>query len=364
MKKFELATDIVTRNIYGRTLYCIRALKDTKWAQKGDLGGYVESEDCLSQSGDAWIAGETAVFKGSIVEGNALVDGMAKVSESRISGNAQISDAAVVQKSEVSGNAKIYGDAHVFCSKVSGNAEIYDQADLYDVQALDKAHIFGNAQLWYSVSVRGRARIFGNAVLENNVEVYDNAEISEFACVNCIDTRKIELSCRAWNDPSKLMKADPHPQDTVRIYGKAKVHGCACILAGSEVFGNAEISDNVRITNNAKVHGSLKLQGNTLIGRNADIARDSNYLVCAFGEYKREMRNQDVMTFFRNADGGLTLQYYNRNDRDHTIWTQKDFDQFFAAMRYDAKFYTHGCKLNVYKQAVDLAQCVVDTSLT
>lgn len=54
-KKFEL-TDI-TICFFGHTLHRIRALKDFLDVHKGDLGGYVETENNLDQIGDAWVYG-------------------------------------------------------------------------------------------------------------------------------------------------------------------------------------------------------------------------------------------------------------------------------------------------------------------
>ena len=51
--KYEL-TDI-TIEFEGRKLYRIIALKDFFDVKKGDIGGYVQSEDNLSQEGDCWV---------------------------------------------------------------------------------------------------------------------------------------------------------------------------------------------------------------------------------------------------------------------------------------------------------------------
>ena len=82
----------------GVKLFRIRALKEIdRFSVKiGDLGGWIENEDNLNQSGNAWVSGDAKV------SGNAWVSGNAEVY-----GNA-----------EVSGNAEVYGDA-----EVSGNAD-------------------------------------------------------------------------------------------------------------------------------------------------------------------------------------------------------------------------------------------------
>ena len=59
-KKFEL-TDKFVINAFGIGLFQIKCTKSFKYANEGDLGGYVEKEDNLSQSGDAWVSGDADI---------------------------------------------------------------------------------------------------------------------------------------------------------------------------------------------------------------------------------------------------------------------------------------------------------------
>ena len=116
MKKYELTSE--TKVINGVELHRIKALKSFRSIEKGDLGGWIESEKNLSQDGDAWvfdnakvrgnatIRGDAWVFDNAEVSGNAIVSGNAT-----ISGNATVSGYAVV-----CGNAKVRGkeDSIVF----------------------------------------------------------------------------------------------------------------------------------------------------------------------------------------------------------------------------------------------------------
>ena len=95
-KKFEL-TDNFVINAFGIKLFQIKCTKSFKYANEGDLGGYVEKEDNLSQSGDAWVYGDAQVYGNAWVSGNAQVYG-----DARVSGNAW-----------VSGDAQVYGNARV-----------------------------------------------------------------------------------------------------------------------------------------------------------------------------------------------------------------------------------------------------------
>ena len=77
-KKFEL-TDNFVINALGIKLFQIKCTKAFKYANEGDLGGYVEKEENLSQSGDAWVSGNAWVSGDAWVSGNAWVSGDAWV---------------------------------------------------------------------------------------------------------------------------------------------------------------------------------------------------------------------------------------------------------------------------------------------
>ena len=88
MKKFELTAEFVT-NVFGKKLFRIKALIAFSNVKKGELGGFIEKEDNLSHSGDAWV------YDNAWVYGNARVSG-----DARVYGNAR-----------VSGDAWVYGNA-------------------------------------------------------------------------------------------------------------------------------------------------------------------------------------------------------------------------------------------------------------
>ena len=72
-KKFEL-TDNFVINALGIKLFQIKCTKAFKNANEGDLGGYVEKEENLSQSGDAWVYGNAQVYGDAWVSGDARVE--------------------------------------------------------------------------------------------------------------------------------------------------------------------------------------------------------------------------------------------------------------------------------------------------
>lgn len=55
MKKFELTSEFVT--FLGKKLFRIKALISFGNVEEGELGGYVEKEENLSNDGNAWVYG-------------------------------------------------------------------------------------------------------------------------------------------------------------------------------------------------------------------------------------------------------------------------------------------------------------------
>ena len=100
MKKFELTTESIT-NEAGKKLFRIKALIDFGDVKAGELGGYVEKEENVSQADNAWVSGDAEVFGNARVCGDAWVCGNA-----RVCGNAWVCGNA-----RVSGNAWVSGDA-------------------------------------------------------------------------------------------------------------------------------------------------------------------------------------------------------------------------------------------------------------
>lgn len=113
MKKYNLTTETKI-NIFGKKLFRIKALISFGPISAGEKGGWVEKEENLSQSGNAWVSdnaevsGTACVFDNACVRGNAYVHNNAWVRD-----NARVRD-----------NAEVFGDA-----EVSGDAWVRSNAD-------------------------------------------------------------------------------------------------------------------------------------------------------------------------------------------------------------------------------------------
>ena len=139
-KKYKLTKENI--DFFGRTLYHIEALKDFDDVKKGDMGGYVQSENNLSQEGNCWIYDNAVVYDNAQVCGNA-----------RVCDNAWVYDNA-----NVCGNARVFGSARVY----------------------DNARVFGNAQVCDNARIVGNARVFGSAVVCGNAEIKNNTDYIVF----------------------------------------------------------------------------------------------------------------------------------------------------------------------------------------
>ena len=95
----------------GATVRRIRALRNIPAydVKVGDISGFLESDENLSHSGKAWVAGNAIVCGDARVSSNAIVCGKA-----RVWGDAKIS-----------GNAWVFGGARLgFNTRVSGDTKV------------------------------------------------------------------------------------------------------------------------------------------------------------------------------------------------------------------------------------------------
>ena len=71
-KKFKL-TDNYVLNEYGVKLYQIKCTNTFEYAKEGELGGYIEKEENLSQGGNARVSGNAQVYGNARVYGDACL---------------------------------------------------------------------------------------------------------------------------------------------------------------------------------------------------------------------------------------------------------------------------------------------------
>ena len=167
-KKYELVPDAEER-FMGRVVHRICAMRDFGCVHAGGIGGFVESEDNLSQEGEAWIYGDAVVCDGAKVLENASVSGYAKVL-----GNASVyNDAVVAGHASVYGNARVYGK-----SRVNEGAPVYGQAEVGGF-----ATVTGHASVCGEATINGVAGVTGSATVCGPANLYEGAEICGEALV-------------------------------------------------------------------------------------------------------------------------------------------------------------------------------------
>ena len=135
MKKYELIKETETC-FRRRIMYRRRALKDFSDIKAGDVGGWVCSEDNLSQNGDCWIYDEAKCLDDARVYDNA-----------KMFDNAEMFDDA-----EICDNARMYHYA-----RMCDNTRMYDNSEMFD-----DSKMCDNAKMRNDSKMRGNTRIYGN----------------------------------------------------------------------------------------------------------------------------------------------------------------------------------------------------------
>lgn len=154
LKRDTIVIACVFGNKLERKLYRIQAMQDFGDVKKGDLGGYVESENNLSQFNTSWIYGDSKVY------GNSTVTLDAKIIDSSVYDSALITGNAIVEDSTIYGNAKISSYSKIKKSSIYGNADIFENAEVINSFIFGSTVIRGDAYItstrdWASVESFG-----------------------------------------------------------------------------------------------------------------------------------------------------------------------------------------------------------------
>ena len=121
-------------------------MKNFGSVKAGELGGWIESEENLSQADNAWVYNNAKVFD-----------------KARVYGDAAVSD-----------DAKVCGYA-----AVSDNARVCDNAEVSDyVEVFENAIVLGHAKVCGFTRIFGNAIVLGNAILFGHAKVYGKATIN------------------------------------------------------------------------------------------------------------------------------------------------------------------------------------------
>ena len=159
MRKYEILMDEENTIEYeGHILHRIKALKDFEDVEKGDLGGYVENKNNLSQDGNCWIYNDAKAMDNSRIYDNSIIRG-----NSIICDNSRMYDS-----SEIYGNSRMYNNS-VMCgnSAMYGNSRMCDNSRMYNVSRMcDNSIMHGDSEM------HGDSKMYGDSELNNETKLY------------------------------------------------------------------------------------------------------------------------------------------------------------------------------------------------
>lgn len=306
--KFRLTEESIVYN--DRTLYRIEALRDFSNVKKGEKGGFVESEDNLSQEGNCWIYSDAKVYEGASVYDDVVVSGKAE-----LRGNSCATDSVIItDHAVVSDMAQVHGKC-----QIRGNAKILEEAFLY-IEVL----VGGSAVIKGDLSIACNAVFIGDAVVDskrdyivfnkwwddgsfftwtrsNNMWIdkgfqYTGEELSRKdkhfeSIVEYIESilkdneKKFELvkstinnslyQIKALRDFGNVKKGDlggfVESENNLSQKGNCWIFGNAVVCGAARVYGNAIVRDDASISLNSQVYDDAIVEGNCAVSGNAKI---------------------------------------------------------------------------------------------
>lgn len=249
--KYEIVKEM-SLSFEGVKLYRIRALESFGNVTKGQLGGFIENEINLSQTGNCWIYDNGKVDNGAQILDNATIHG-----EAYVSGQVQIDGHARIR-----GNACILGFHHIEIDGyfqpnpkgifISGNVDIGDDVIIHgaDIKIGDHVNIKG------SVLICGNEiKIFDNANLQDHVQIY---------------------GCRGGGSVLIHNLASIEEEVVIRnTQGNARV----CIQGRARILGKTEVS------NGARIYGRSKIQNGFIDFDILDPERLEDYIAASLEVY-------------------------------------------------------------------------------
>ena len=181
----------------------VQALKNFGDVKVGELGGFVDCEDNLSQEGICWV------YPGAIVKENA-----------RVRDNAKVLDCAVI-----SGNAVVRGYAEISeRAKVKGHAVVEDHAKVFG-----GAKVKGHAVISEFAKIGGKMKVCGNARVGGFVELMEDAVVSETICTMNVEV-PTEPKPEVEPKPEPVPKPVPEPKQELKLKVEKAVKECHKVL--------------------------------------------------------------------------------------------------------------------------------------
>ena len=207
MSELQLKYELVghTSAAHRHMKYRVKALFDFADVNAGDLGGFVNGPDNLSQNGNCWVYDEAELRDECVVKHHSQVRGTATMHQKAcLYGSAKLVDNASLHNlASAFDNAVIKDDAVVLgtvtihdCAVVGGDATVRGQ-----VSVRGSAVISGSVGILDRARIGGRAVIYGGAVIEGSSYIGGDAVICQemtirFGCVTVDLTKSLKDSLR------------------------------------------------------------------------------------------------------------------------------------------------------------------------
>mgnify|MGYP002768772630 FL=1 len=194
MEKYKFTEEKMFHN--GRVLKRIIRIEDNL------VGGWIESEKNLSQSGKCFVYGDAKVYDNAEVYGDVIVcDSAIIYDNAEVCGNAEIcGDVIVCGSATIYDNATIYGNATIYCNAtIYGNAEVYDNAEVCgNAEVYDNAKVYGNAKVLGDVMVCGEDEIENGyiQVSYKDVQIYKNKSSRTVTALLTNDGWRFNVGCQ------------------------------------------------------------------------------------------------------------------------------------------------------------------------
>ena len=174
-KKYELSD--ITMEFGIKTLYRIRALKDFSGVKAGDLGGWVSSENNLSQEGNCWIYDEAKCMDNARMYDDSCMYGYSEMYDSsRMHG-----DSKMHNYSEMHNSSRMYGYSKMYgCSEMHDSSTMYGNSIMYGNSMMcGHSKMFDNSEMFDDSAMYGNSIMNGYSIMFDNSEMHDDSEMHD-----------------------------------------------------------------------------------------------------------------------------------------------------------------------------------------
>lgn len=299
-KKYELIGDPII--VGGKKVYRIRALKNFGDVKLGDVGGFVESEENLSQFGTCWIYNDGKVIDNAKVIDDAKVYGTSLICDSAtIKHDATVGVKDYITKPFVKIDEPIHTNS-IFDSQMHGTQLTYMRGYFNIPYAIDNNYSFikhlknvrnrfendvttdiiigDKATIQNNAKILLDARITGNAIVKDTAIVGSPHELDFGMHINAKWDKYETSIIYNSDDPSdggQQKSSGPYGYDET-VYKYTDITDSAIIAENAYVRG--KITGTSIIKGTSYIHKKVHVQGNSTISKNCVIISgflNSNY---------------------------------------------------------------------------------------